>query len=433
MIGDPPVDLTPAPPAGKRRRLSVPAAVLPLRHRDFRLLWAAMAVSLMGAGVWVVAVVWQVIALGGGPAELSTVVGVYTIGILLSVLPAGIAADRLPQRSVMLVSLLFSGAGLAGVAALSLNGALQLWQLSLGALVLGVSEGLFLPSYTAFLPNLLPEQELLAANGLEGMLRPLAQNAAGPALAGVLVTAFSPGLAIAVDGIAFLAASVLLCLVRYRPGPRSPERSEVSVWGDLRGGFRYLVQTRWLLTTLLFAVVLVFVIIGPIEVLLPFAIKALGSDANGHALVLAAFGVGGAAGALLVSSRKLPRRYLTVMIWLWGLGAAPMALLGLVDALWMMVAAVVLVGVTSGAANVIWGTLLQRRVPDGMRGRVSSLDFFVSLILMPASIAVAGPAGAVLGISSVFLLAGLVPIVLAALALWWGRLGADELAHPLDR
>lgn len=410
----------------------MPAAVRPLRHRDFRLLWAAMAVSLMGVGVWVVAVVWQVIALGGGPAQLSIVVGVYTIGILLSVLPAGIAADRLPQRSVMLTSLVLSAVVLLGVAALSLTGVLQLWQLSLGALVLGLSEGLFLPSYTALLPNLLPEHELLAANGLEGVLRPLAQNAAGPALAGVLVTAFSPGLAIAVDGVAFLAATVCLSLVRHRPGPRSADRVGVSVWGDLRGGFRYLVQTRWLLTTLLFAVVLVFMVIGPIEVLLPFAIRELGSDANGHALVLAAFGIGGAVGALLVSSRKLPRRYLTVMIWLWGLGSAPMALLGIVDALWMMVAAVVLVGVTSAGANVIWGTLLQRRVPDGMRGRVSSLDFFVSLILMPASIAVAGPAGALLGIPLVFVLAGLVPIALSALALWLGRLKADELAHPLD-
>ena len=432
MTGQPPLDVTPAPPTSQRR-LRVPAAVRPLRHRDFRLLWAAMAVSLLGAGVWVVAVVWQVIALGGGPAELSIVVGVYTIGILLSVLPSGIAADRLPQRSVMLTSLLLSAIVLLALAALSLTGVLQLWQLSLGALVLGLAEGLFLPSYTALLPNLLPEKELLAANGLEGVLRPLAQNAAGPALAGVLVTAFSPGLAIAVDGAAFLAATVCLGMMRYRPGPRSAERAAASVWGDLRGGFHYLVKTRWLLTTLLFAVVLIFVVIGPIEVLLPFAIQALGGNANGHALVLAAFGIGGAVGALLVSSRTLPRRYLTVMIWLWGLGSAPMALLGIVDALWMMVAAVVLVGMTSQGANVIWGTLLQRRVPDGMRGRVSSLDFFVSLILMPASIAVSGPAGALIGIPVVFAVAGLVPIVLAAAALWLGRLKADELAHPLDR
>jgi hypothetical protein len=43
-----------------------PAAVLPLRHRDFRLLWSGLAVSLVGSGLWLVALAWQVISLGGG-------------------------------------------------------------------------------------------------------------------------------------------------------------------------------------------------------------------------------------------------------------------------------------------------------------------------------------------------------------------------------
>ncbi|HEY6690449.1 MAG TPA: luciferase family protein [Rubrobacter sp.] len=56
---------------------------------------------------------------------------------------------------------------------------------------------------------------------------------------------------------------------------------------------------------------------------------------------------------------------------------------------------------TYSAAMVIWGTLLQRRVPEGLRGRVSSLDFFVSLVLMPVSMAIAGPAGAAFGLTAV--------------------------------
>ncbi len=58
---------------------------------------------------------------------------------------------------------------------------------------------------------------------------------------------------------------------------------------------------------------------------------------------------------------------------------------------------------------VIWGTLLQRRVPDHLRGRISSLDFFVSLLLMPVSMALAGPASAVLGVPAVFVVAGVGP------------------------
>ena len=83
-------------------------------------------------------------------------------------------------------------------------------------------------------------------------------------------------------------------------------------------------------------------------------------------------------------------------------------------------------------ASVVWGTLLQRRVPPAMLGRVSSLDFFVSLALMPISMAVAGPVGEWLGLAPAFLIAGLVPPLLAVVTLATARLGQDELAHPLD-
>jgi hypothetical protein len=81
---------------------------------------------------------------------------------------------------------------------------------------------------------------------------------------------------------------------------------------------------------------------------------------------------------------------------------------------------------------VIWGTLLQRRVPRHLLGRVSSLDFFVSLALMPVSMALAGPAGEWLGVPMTFVLAGAIPVFLAVAAIVGWRLPADEIAHPLD-
>jgi MFS family permease len=177
----------------------------------------------------------------------------------------------------------------------------------------------------------------------------------------------------------------------------------------------------------------VLFIIGPLEVLLPFAIRDnLGGGADDYGLALAAFGVGGAVGALAISSGRLPRRYLTVMILMWGLGSLPFAVLGVAGALWIVFVALFVVGATYSAAMVIWGTLIQRRVPEGLRGRVSSLDFFVSLALMPVSMAVAGPAGAAFGLTAVFLVAGIVPVLLAAAAILFPRLDRDELAHPLD-
>ena len=202
---------------------------------------------------------------------------------------------------------------------------------------------------------------------------------------------------------------------------------------DLRDGFAYLLRTRWLFATLVFSIILVFLIMGPIEVLLPFAVKdQTGGGAGAFALALGAFGLGGAVGSLTVASLRLPRRYLTLMILAWGVGCVPLAVIGLTSWLWVMVVALFIVGVLFDGAQVVWGTLLQRRVPPSMLGRVSSLDFFVSLALMPISMAVAGPVGEAIGLAPAFLIAGLVPPFLAFATLALARLKDDELSHPLD-
>jgi predicted MFS family arabinose efflux permease len=201
---------------------------------------------------------------------------------------------------------------------------------------------------------------------------------------------------------------------------------------DLREGFAYMLRTPWLLATLLFASLMVLALLGPLEVLVPFAIRDAGGGPTQHAYVLAAFGVGGAIGSLVVASLRLPRRYLTVMVLLWGLGCVPMVVFGLSTSLVLMVAAGALIGAAFEAGTVIWGTLLQRRVPPALLGRVSSLDFFVSLSLMPLSMALAGPVSELIGSSAVFLVAGLAPPLLAAGAVLAARMPADEVAHPLD-
>jgi DHA3 family tetracycline resistance protein-like MFS transporter len=91
-----------------------------------------------------------------------------------------------------------------------------------------------------------------------------------------------------------------------------------------------------------------------------------------------------------------------------------------------------IIGLTSGAAMVIWGTLLQRRVPSAMLGRVSSLDFFVSLVFMPVSMALAGPLSKVISIETIYLVAGAGPVFLGLIAYFAARMYRDEIEHPLD-
>jgi len=120
------------------------------------------------------------------------------------------------------------------------------------------------------------------------------------------------------------------------------------------------------------------------------------------------------------------------MILMWGAGSLPLVVIGWTSSFPLMALASFLVGVTDGAGMVIWGTLLQRRVPPAMLGRVSSLDFFVSLAFMPVSMAIVGPLSKVVSMQTIFAVAGTAPIVLALIALWAARMPRDEIAHPLD-
>ena len=266
--------------------------------------------------------------------------------------------------------------------------------------LIGAAEAFFFPAYTALLPTLLPADELLAANGVEGMLRPVAQQALGPALAGLVVGRLRTERRAAAGRRAVRARHAAAA---GHAGRRRcpPSVAGSSVLGELGEGFRYLFRTGWLFATLAFATLYVLV-----------ADRAdRGADAVRGArpgrrrperFRLRAGRLRGRRGGRLARSCRrcrLPRRYLTVMILLWGAGALPLVLVGphrpaVADGGRRRSPS----AFTGSAAQVIWGTLLQRRVPPHLLGRVSSLDFFVSLALMPVSMALAGPVGEWIGI-----------------------------------
>ena len=407
----------------------------PFQFREYRLLIAALSVSILAEGMWAVVMALQVMALDHDPAALSLVAACMGVGLVAFVLVGGIAADRFPQRSIIIIVEAVNLAAVSAVAVLGMLGALRVWHMAVAAALLGIAAAFFFPAYSAYLPRILPAEQLLAANGVEGVVRPVLQRAVGPAAAGILVGATFPTLGAVV--VAVLCAIGLVLLVATRPVRSGFIEHEVAekphVLTDLRDGVRFVVRTPWLLWTLLFASIFVLVVIGPIEVLLPFITAERFADgAKMYGLVIAAFGIGGALGALGVSSRRLPRRYLTVMLVMWGLGSAPLVAIGWTHSFPLMALATFVVGVTDGAGMVIWGTLLQRRVPSAMLGRVSSLDFFVSLAFMPVSMAIAGPLSTVVSMQTIFLVAGVVPVAVALVAWFAARMSHDELAHPLS-
>lgn len=407
----------------------------PFRFREYRLLIAAVSLSIFAEGMWAVVMTLQVIALDNNPTSLSLVATCLAAGLVAFVLVGGLAADRLSQRAIIIAVEVVNTVVVSVVAVLGFVGALQIWHMAVAAAALGIAAAFFFPAYSAILPRILPAEQLLAANGVEGVMRPVFQRAVGPAVAGLVVGATFPSVgAFVVAALFGIGLLLLVATGSTMEGQASqPDQEQPRLLRDLRDGFVFVLGTPWLLWTLLFASLFVLVVLGPIEVLLPFIVAdRFTHGEQTYGFILAFFGLGSALGALAVSSRRLPRRYLTVMMAMWSLGSIPLVIVGVTSSFSVMALATFVIGVTDGAGMVIWGTLLMRRVPPEMLGRVSSLDFFVSLAFMPVSFAIVGPLSKVVSMETIFLMAGALPVLLGAVAMWAAKMRRDELAHPLD-
>jgi MFS family permease len=422
------------PPRGDTRRAR---ALAPFRIPAYRRLAVALVLSSFASGMWVVTLVWEVIRVGGEAAQLSMVITAHAVGVVVPALLGGVLADRVPQKTILLAVATVELGVLAFVAVLSVSGQTTVGQLAAAALVKGVAFAFYYPAYSAWLPALVPASDLMAVNGFEGTVRPTINQALGPGVAGALVAAGSPGAAFAVATAVSLAGVIALAKVPKTPVQRDPATMSEgnalrSVIADMKDGFEYMVRTRWLAATLGFAIVMVLVMIGPFEVLVPFLVKdRLGGGPADHAVVMAAYGVGGALGSAVMATMRMPRRYLTFMILSWGLGCLPFVAMGTATQIWAVVVSAFVFGFAFSGPMVVWGTLLQRRVPPALLGRVSALDYFVSVSLMPVSMAIAGPVSARIGLGETFLIAGIVPGVAAVVVILVAGLHRDELAHPL--
>ncbi|MEE3850049.1 MFS transporter [Gordonia sp. LSe1-13] len=414
----------------------LPTALKPFALRQYRLLVLGLMLAMFADGVWTVGVVWQVIELGGGPGQLAVVTGVAAVGMVVSTLAGGILADRVSQRRIMigleLVKLV--AFGIVGVA--GMLGVLSLPVLIGASLVGGITMGMYYPAYSALLPSVVEAAQLQAANGIEGFLRPVIFQAIGPMVAGGAISIASPAAAIVLAGLASASSAmayVAMAPVAVRRDLTATAAHPVrSVVADLVEGFAYMWRTPWLWATLFFSCILVLAVMGPIEVLVPFALQDRADGGAGdHALVLAGFGIGAAASSLVFASIPMPRRYLSLMFGIWTFSSIPLVIMGVADSTWMFVAAGFLMGVMFDGPMVLWGTLLQRRVPPELLGRIASLDFFVSVALMPVSMALAAPISHAIGLTATFLLAGLLPVPVAVVFYLAARLWRDEIEHPL--
>jgi len=381
----------------------------PLRHRDFRLLWTGMTASLIGDGIFLVALAWQVYELSNVPAALSIVGVAMTLPQIIFLLVGGVVSDRFDRRRVMIAADAVRALSVAVLGMLSIGGVLEIWHIMIVAAAFGAGTAFFGPAFDAIVPQLVPGADLNQANSLDQFVRPAAARMLGPAVGGWLIGVWggNPGPAFLIDALTFIFSIACVARMRAREIDRSGDESKTA-FQDIKEGFRFVRSRVWLWGTFLAATLAYLIFWGPSEVLLPFIVKNhMHGSASDLGFILALGGVGAMFAAVVMGNRNMPRRHITFMYTVWTLSTLAVAGYGLASFPWQAMVASFVFNALEGAGTIVWATTKGRLVPERLLGRVSSFDWFISIGLVPLSFAITGPIAAVFGARTTLVGAGI--------------------------
>jgi MFS family permease len=377
----------------------------PLRRPDFGLLWTGLTISLIGDGIFFVALPLQVFAITDNPATLTLVLLSWTLPSVLLLVWGGVLSDRFERRTMLGVGNAMQGLAIGAIGILSLTGDIALWNLATMAALYGAGEAIFGPAFGSIVPDLVPKDQLVEANALDNFSRPFALRVLGPALGGIIIANYGLGRAFVVDALTFMVAGVAFAMIRARRGRRSDPGL---VREEIAAGFRFVRSEAWLWGGLLSSAIGLLVFYGPWQALVPYVITHnLGGDERALATVLAFSGLGAVVASVLIGQRSLPRRYLTLLYVSLSIGTLMLAGFGIADRLWHAVVAAFLMSGLFTAAIIVWNTTMHKLVPREILGRVSSVDWMVSTSLIPISLLLTAPLASAVGARTTLVAAGI--------------------------
>lgn len=351
--------------------MTTPAPRLPASF--IRLAWSNLAAQSAEQVALAAAPLVAVLALGAGAAETGLLQTALTLPFLLLAIPAGVLADRLSRRGLMVAAEALRALALLAILALVLSGHVT-WPL-LAALGFLAACGTVVYSVAApaVVPALVPADRLAPANARLELARTLAFTA-GPALGGVLVGWTGAGAAFAVAAGLSLAATGLLAGLHEPARAARPRRHvmlEIAEGARFVAGhalLRPVLITQFVFNTAYFVIMAVFV---------PFAVRHLGMTASGVGLVLGLYGAGMVAGALLAPAvmRRLAFGTVVAIGPVTGLAASVV----MASTIWAPTPVLAGLGFfLLGLGPILWvistTTLRQAVTPSGLLGRVSSFS-----------------------------------------------------------
>ncbi|VVT50194.1 Uncharacterized MFS-type transporter [Kosakonia radicincitans] len=275
----------------------------PLHQRVFRMLWIATVVSNIGSWMSDIGVNWTMLSLSADPLAVALVQAASSLPMFLFVLPAGVLADIIERRKILLFSQVWSFCAAAGLALLSFTGNVTPEVLLAATFLLSTGAALSSPAFQAIVPDLVDKQELSPAIALNSLGINISR-AIGPALGGLILSFAGPWMVFLLNALSVVGVAVVLH--RWKPQATVQRLPPEHFFTAIRGGLRY-VHAAPVLQNVLARTVAFFLFGSAGWAMLPLvARRELGLGPGGYGIMLACIGVGAICGAVVLP--KLRKR-----------------------------------------------------------------------------------------------------------------------------
>jgi len=397
-----------------------------LANPNYRRYAGGQAISVIGTWMQSVAQSWLVLELTDSGTALGVTVALQTLPVLLLGPYAGVIADRMDKRRLMMGLQAMMAALALVLGLLTLTHVVSLWQVDVIALLLGLNTAFENPARQSFVLELVGVEHVRNAVSLNSTMANVGRLI-GPAIAGVVIAGGGIGVCFILNAVSFVA--VISSLWRLDTTLLRPAVPTPRAKGQLREGLRYVRRTPSLMVSLV-----VLAVVGALayefQVVLPIvASRTFDGGSEAFGFMTAAMGIGAVVGGLFVAARgRTGIRALTVSTA--GFGVV-LALAAMAPTLWVELIALAAVGAASISVMSIGNSTLQLNAAPSMRGRVMALWAVAFLGTTPIGGPIAGRCsdyldgrgGLVLGAAGCF----------AAALFGWLTLRSLRTAQPGER
>jgi MFS family permease len=399
--------------------MNLPTGLSPFRHRNFRLFWTGMLISLIGTWMQSVGEAWLVLQLTHDPVALGIVAACAFGPVLVLGLFGGIVADSVSKRKALYVTQVVAGLLALTTGTLVATGVVQVWMIYVIALLLGVNSSFDMPIRQSFVVEMVGREDVAKAVALNSAVFNMSRIV-GPAIGGLTIAAFGIAPLYYLNALSYIA--VIYSLWRMRPEEfHSVPHMEVvrtarGIIDRLVEGLRYVRNNEQILLAISILTVVStfsmnFNVLGPL-----LAANVLHGDADTYGFLMAASGAGSLAGALLIAFGARPTMLrLITGTFVAGIG---LVLLSLSSSFGPDLVLMFVIGWGTISMAATCNTIIQLNVPDVLRGRVMSVYTTLFAGTTPIGGLFSGAVAAAAGVSAALGIGGIVALGSSAVGYW---------------